>query len=295
MMEAGDPNVQRRRLARDLRGGREAAALTQREAADRLEWSLSKLIRIESGAQGISVTDLKATLELYGLTDPDQVAMLVEAARGSRGQPWWTAYRDIVSPQFAKYLGYEGQAASFRIFHPFLIPGLLHTEEYAGALPGDYGEPDRDRRIVDLRAERQERVFTRPGAELAFLVAEEALYRWIGGAHVMRRQLERLLEVDERPGVSVRIVPFKAGSYPGLRGPMVLVGLEESHEQVLFLEGVSGDQLLRDDPEKISEYSEYFEKMAKLVLPAEKGNALLRGQIELLRQAGQGDADQAAG
>lgn len=295
MVEVGDPSLQRRMLARNLRKGRGAAGLTQREAADRLEWSLSKLIRIESGAQGISVTDLKATLELYGLTDPDQVAMLAEAARGSRGQPWWTAYRDIVSPQFATYLGYEGKATSFRIFNPFLIPGLLHTEEYARALPGDYGEPERDRRIVDLRTERQERVFTRPGTELAFFIGEEALYRWIGGARVMRRQLEHLLEASERSSVSVGIVPFRAGSYPGLRGPMVLVGLEETDEQVLFLESVSGDQLLRDEPEKISEYAEYFERMATLVLPAEEGNALLRGQIELLRQVDQGDAGQAVG
>jgi transcriptional regulator with XRE-family HTH domain len=294
MVEAGDPSFQRRKLARNLRRGREAAGLTQREAADRLEWSLSKLIRIESGAQGISVTDLKAILELYGLTDPDQVAMLAEAARGSRGQPWWTAYRDIVSPQFSGYLGYESQAVSFRIFNPFLIPGLLHTEEYATALPGDYGEPERDRRIVDLRSERQERVFARPGIKLAFVMGEEALCRWIGGAHVMRRQLEHLLEVSGRPGVSVRIVPFRAGSYPGLRGPMILAGLGESDEQVLFLESVSGDQLLRDDPEKISEYSEYFEKMMRLVLPVEEGSALLRERIELLQQAEQGDAGRGA-
>lgn len=287
MTEAGDPSVQRRRLARSLRKAREAADLTQREAADQLEWSLSKLIRIESGAQGVSVTDLKATLGIYGVTDPDQVAMLAEAARGTRGQPWWAAYRDIVSPQFATYLGYEGQATSFRIFNPLLVPGLLHTEEYAGALPGDYGEPERDKRIVGLRAERQERVFTRPGADLVFVVGEEALHRWIGGPRVMRRQLEHLLAASELPGVSVRVVPFRSGSYPGLRGPMVLITLEESDEQVLFLESVSGDQLLRDEPEKISEYSEYFENMTRLALPAEEGNALLAGQIGLLRKAEQ--------
>jgi transcriptional regulator with XRE-family HTH domain len=289
MAEVRDPNVHRRRLGLDLRRGRGAVGLTQREAARRLEWSLSKLIRIESGAQGLSVTDLKAMLDLYGMSDPDQATALTEAARGSRGQAWWHPYRDIISPQFAKYLDHESQATSLRVFHPFLIPGLLHTEEYAASLMNVFREPEeqprRAARITGLRAMRQERLFENQGTDFAFAIGEEALYRWVGGPRVMRRQLERLLEVGTRAKVPIRIVPFRAGSYAGLRGPFIVLQLQDGDDEVLFIESFSGDLLTRDEPSLISEYVEYFETFADLSLSPEEGNSLLSEQIDRLRDA----------
>lgn len=291
MAAVGDPSVQRRRLRTALRKAREEARLTQREAAAALEWSLSKLIRIEAGAQGLSVTDLKAMLDLYGVTAEDRVAALSAAARGSRGQPWWSSYRDIVSQQFARYLDHEANAASFRIFHPLLVPGLLHTEEYAAEILGVHPEPERAPRIQDLREERQDRLFARSDLEFAFILDEEALHRWIGGPLLMRRQLQHLRDMAERPDVSIQIVPFSAGAHPGLRGPFILLRLSETDDEVLFLESASGDQLIRDDPELIAKYATYFEKLRELALPHEQGEALLKDLIERLHLAGERAAD----
>ncbi len=284
MADGADPSVQRRRLGLELRRGREAAGLTQREAAREVEWSLSKLIRIESGAQGISVTDLNALLALYGVTAPDRVAALATAARGSRGQSWWNGYRDIVSPQFAQLLGHESQAASLRVAHPFLIPGLLQTEEYAAALMGVYRDHGRAKRIIDLRMERQDRLFD-SGAESSFVVGEEALHRWIGGPSVLRRQLEHLLDIGQHAGAAIRIVPFRGGSHPGLQSPFTLLRLRETDEEVLFLESINGDDLARDEPDRIAEYGEYFETMYGIALPRKDGDALLRERIDRLSHA----------
>jgi transcriptional regulator with XRE-family HTH domain len=280
MAADGDPNVQRRRLSTALRKAREDAHLTQREAAGALDWSLSKLIRIEAGAQGLSVTDLKALFDLYGMTDEQLVTTLKAAARGSRGQSWWSSYRDVVSPQFARYLGHESAASSFRIFHPLLVPGLLHTDAYAAALLGAHPEPERAHRIVELRMERQDRLFTRKDLQFAFVLDEEALHRWVGGARVMQQQLQHLLDMSERPNVSVQIVPFSAGAHPGLRGPFIFLRLDQTDEDLLFLESVSGDQLIRDDPEQIARYTAHFERLRELALPDEQGNALIKGLID---------------
>jgi transcriptional regulator with XRE-family HTH domain len=288
MTDAGDPTVKRRRLGLELRRGREAIGLTQQGAAQALEWSLSKLIRIESGAQGISVTDLQAMLALYSLTEPDQVAALTAAARGSRSHSWVSPFRDIISPQFATYLGHEGQAASIRVFHPFLVPGLLHTEDYAINLMGPYPDAERAARIIRLRGERQERIFEGTGVKLSFVVGEESLYRWVGGPRVMRRQLEYLAGAGRRSDVSIRVVPFSAGSHPGLRGPFILLRLKETGEELLFLESYSGDQLIRDEPGEIAQYVEFFETLTDLALPLEGGTALLQEQISRLRQAENG-------
>jgi transcriptional regulator with XRE-family HTH domain len=285
MAADGDPNVQRRRLRTALRKAREDAHLTQREAAGTLDWSLSKLIRIEAGAQGLSVTDLKALFELYGVTDEELVTNLKAAARGSRGQSWWSSYRDIVSSQFAQYLGHENAASSFRIFHPLLVPGLLHTDAYAAELLGAHPEPERARRIVELRMERQDRLFTRKDLQFAFILDEEALHRWIGGPRVMQQQLQHLLDMSERPNVSAQIVPFSAGAHPGLRGPFIFLRLDQTEEDLLFLESVSGDQLIRDDPEQIAEYAAHFERLRELALPHEQGNALIKELINRFHNA----------
>ena len=72
---AGDrpsPVVQRRRLRTELRKARQDAGLTQEQVADAMDWSLSKVIRIEAGTVGISTNDLKALLRHYQLDDPDR-------------------------------------------------------------------------------------------------------------------------------------------------------------------------------------------------------------------------------
>jgi transcriptional regulator with XRE-family HTH domain len=278
-----DPNVRRRRLGIELRRRREAAALNQREAATALEWSLSKVVRIETGAHGVSVIDLKAMLDLYRVTDKAEVDALVDAARGSRGKPWWADYSDVVSPQFARLLGFEGLAAEFRISHPFLIPGLLHTREYAAGLFAAFPETEKTPKLIDLRMKRQEQVFAQPDVSFTFIIGEEALCRHVGGPRVMRQQLERLVEVGASDNISVRIVPFTSGSHPGLMTPFIMLRHRETDDDLLFVESVNGDQLV-DDPAIIAGYAEYLEIERELSIDGERAQALLRERIDGLRR-----------
>src|SRR3954463_13662997 len=105
-----DPSLNRRKLRMELRVAREKAGLTQRLAAQTLEWSLSKLIRIETGTVSVSVTDLRALLQLYGIDDQQAVAALEAAARGSKGPSWWAPYNDVLTTTYAQYLGFESAA-----------------------------------------------------------------------------------------------------------------------------------------------------------------------------------------
>src|SRR6185369_13946342 len=63
------PAAARRRLRFALRSARENAGLTQSDVAARLEWSVSKVNRIENGEVTISPTDLRALMGLIGVTD----------------------------------------------------------------------------------------------------------------------------------------------------------------------------------------------------------------------------------
>ena len=82
-----DPSFYRRRVRDALRKAREAAGLTQRQAADILDWSVSKLVRIEAGTVGVSTTDLKALLNLYKISDEGQIKDLTEMTRASPRRP----------------------------------------------------------------------------------------------------------------------------------------------------------------------------------------------------------------
>ena len=260
--------------------GDEACAPSVAQACEWLEVSKSGYYEWRSRPQSAA-----SMLALYGVNDRDTVEGLVVAARSSRGQPWWHRYRDIVSLQFAQYLGLEGAASSFRIFSPLLVPGLLHTEEYATALHSAFSDPGRSQRIIEFKMERQERLFSNPDLKFEFIVNEEALHRWIGGPNVMRRQLQHLLEAGESAKVSIQVISFTAGAHPGLGGPFVMTHSNDTGEDVLFLESVSGDQLIRDDPETVALYGSHFNQLGELSLARKQGIDLLKELIDRLVDA----------
>lgn len=165
-----DPVVQRRRLRVELRRAREAAGLSQREVAPEMDWSLSKLIRIETGAVAISVNDLRVLLQLYRITDPARIEKLVGMARAAKEPAWWWSYRDPdhLSVEFSHMLSYESAASIVRNYQPLLMPGLLQTDEYARATLAEMVPRVADAtsvtqvdNLVDLRMERQERLKSR--------------------------------------------------------------------------------------------------------------------------------------
>src|SRR5690348_538510 len=105
-----DPAVHRRRLRSILRRTRESLGIMQATAAHEMAWSVSKLIRIETGVVTISVNDLRALLTYYGITDTDRVAQLVEMARNARKNSWLQGYKGIASDAFLAFLAHEGTA-----------------------------------------------------------------------------------------------------------------------------------------------------------------------------------------
>ncbi|MFF3446971.1 helix-turn-helix domain-containing protein [Streptomyces sp. NPDC002667] len=267
MTHSIDPSLNRRKLRLSLRRARENAALSQREAAERVEWSQSKLIRVETGTVGVSVSDLRALLALYEVTDPERVQDLEEAARGSKGPSWWSGYHEVITPQFAQYLGYEGAATSLHTYHPIVVPGHLQTRGYAEALlaPRDLDE-DVFQRVVDLRMERQQRMFDDSGRPACvFVLDEAAVRRQIGGKDVLGEQLDHLLTLGSRPEVSVRVLPFEAGAHYSTLGSFVLLGFPDD-DDLLYLEHAAGSMTGGEDLRLLARYQECLQVITDLAL-----------------------------
>lgn len=273
------PAVQRRRLRAELRRARQQAELTQDQVASAMDWSLSKVIRIEAGTVGISTNDLKALLRYYKIVDEEQTAELIALARVGRERSWQSQFRDVASPRLLQFIEYEEAASITRNFQPLVVPGLLQTEEYARIIIQQFTGQTTAERIdaqVEVRMRRQE-LLDRSDPPLLFFILDEAVTRrLIGGKAVMRRQIRSLIEMAARPRVTIEIVPFGAGVHPGLQGPFVLHEFPDpADDDVLYLENPLGDLISRDSPEESLHYREAFEELRKLSLGKEGSAAYL--------------------
>ncbi|WP_405588980.1 helix-turn-helix domain-containing protein [Streptomyces sp. NBC_01190] len=271
-----DPSVNRNKLGRALRAARKSADLTQREAAESLVWSLSKVIRIENGLVSVSVTDLRAMIQLYGIEAPDARAELEEAARGSRGVNWWTDYYDVLSTQFSQYLGWETAADTISLYHPIVIPGQLQTEAYARALLAPRDVPaDRVVRLAALRAARQRRLFDpEHGPEVSVVLDEASLRRWVGGPEVMADQLRSIVELSRHPRVAISVLPLSAGAHYSTGGNFVLLGLPGDGD-LLWVETTAGILTSRHDLKLLESYQRCFAEISARALTGAKAIELI--------------------
>ncbi|MGH3771801.1 MAG: helix-turn-helix domain-containing protein [Pseudonocardiaceae bacterium] len=269
MIVVQDPTVQRRRLRDELRRARDAAGLRQADVAHAMDWSPSKLIRIERGDVSVSTTDLKALLSHYGVKDKGKVDGLVELARSARGASFYDRYTDQLKPAFREYLAYEASASVTRQCQPILIPGLLQTEEYARGLFAGYGTagPEGADRAWAICQHRQEVHERETPPEMLFVLDEAALRRHVGRGHAMRRQLQRLKEYGAEPHISIQIVPFTRGAHPGMAGSFMLLAFTDpSLPDLLHLEGTNLSATIREDTDQIARYLDTFAQLQELAL-----------------------------
>jgi transcriptional regulator with XRE-family HTH domain len=257
------PEVLRRRLKDALRKARENADLTQKAVAQQLDWSPSKIIRIEQGAVGVSSTDVRALLRLYGVDDESQVRELTELAKRSRKQSW-SEYKDVYSQVSLTLFAYESAAKRILNYEPTFIPGLLQTEEYAQALLRGLGHSE-ERVDLKVRARlaRQELLERSPRPELSFILGEGSVSRPIGGKRVMLHQLDRLKELASLPGIKIQVLTFDVGVHPSMGAAFTILEFD-GLDDLLYLESSTGDHIYRDDPDLISKYRENFATLESL-------------------------------
>ena len=266
------PAVQRRRLRSELRRARERAGLTRDQVTAALEMSMSKIVRIETGAVRVSATDLRALLDLYHVQDPDEVNNLLALARGARDRPAQSQYGDAASSRLVEFIELEAAASSTRHFQPLMIPGLLQTREYARVILEQLNQgrglnnDDIDAR-VEVRMKRQELLERDNAPELFFVLDEAVTRRLVGGRQVMGRQLDRLIDLAGRDRITVEVLPFSAGAYPALNGSFVIQGFADAADaDVLFQEGPEGDEISSDNPAMLSRYENIFAELRRLSL-----------------------------
>jgi transcriptional regulator with XRE-family HTH domain len=288
MTRSSSPLVSQRRVLAAIRDAREALSLTQREVAEALDWSVSKIIRIENGSVGLSITDLKALLLHYGITDRDRVETYVKLAKEGRQPAWWDEYRRLHSPDFVKYLGLESGAVSVRQYQLHLVPGLLQTAAYTRSLIIGNGI-DRelaDRELADrqvrIRRNRQTRL-DNPELKHNFILDESVLHRQVTDMHDWRDQLQRIMQISQQPNVTVQILPYSAGWIEGMQSSFTILNLSEQLNDLhLTIERPDGDQYFDDisSAEKAVGFGKIFARIEAAALHASETPRVIQESLQ---------------
>lgn len=214
------PSLCRRRLRTQLTClRRQHHRLTDAQISAEMDWSVSKTRRLLAGDVSISHNDLRQLLTLLG--PADQASELLDLAKQARRPHWAARYRPVLSAAQMEMLGWEDDAARIIQYHPYLLPDLVRTEDYARAAmaadPWHRGDPRViDERVAALMA-RQQRG-NRAGRCVTILVDGRALPAC--DSQMMRQQRDRLLALP--PHIDMRILPRDREILSCLSGPVTM-------------------------------------------------------------------------
>lgn len=290
-MESDSPTVARRRVRLALREAREAAGCTQQQLAEKMEWSLSKVIRIENGDVSISPTDLRPMLNFLGIKDQKTVSALVADARTARTRQrraWHQQpeFREQLPYGMRLLIEYEADALVARYYSALFLPDLLQTDTYAARL----SEAEAHQRFAQWRRavpqalefRRQALLSRQPPADIRVLLDESVLRRTVGGADIMADQLRQLRRWATDRVLRIRMYPFSVDAvvidYPAF--DLVSLGADD-RQTVLYPENCAADEI-NEDAGTTSHYRDRFDQMWNTAVPEEGSLDFIQNRIEYL-------------
>ncbi|MFJ8534815.1 helix-turn-helix domain-containing protein [Streptomyces sp. NPDC093591] len=261
------PTERQRRLGAELRKLRVAAGMTTEHAAALLGVPRTNVPNMESGRSGISVERVRTLAGNYGCTDQALIKALAAMAAG-REKGWWEAYRGRLRDGFLDIAEMEWHATRLRIAVTVHLPGLLQTEDHAravfDAVIPRLSPDDIDARVAH-RIDRHQ-VLDRPSPpELDVILHEAALRMEFGGPAVARRQLEHLLRMSERETVTLRVIPFKAGGFPGAGQSVVYAEAAVPRLDTVELDSTHGPEFI-DTEAQLAKYRAQLDAAQALAL-----------------------------
>lgn len=206
-----------RAVGRQIRLWREAAGLTQSELGAAIGYGEEQVSSVERARRIPRPEFLDAADEALG------AGGRIAAMKGDVAEARYPRkVRDLTR--------LEAQAVELGAYGNHNMHGLLQTEEYARALfemrrPA-YTQDEVDRQVA-ARMARQDIFHRKPTATLTFVQEEVTLRRPIGGRMVLRRQLERLLDVGRLRHVEIQVMPTDREDHAGMGGELRVLKMND--------------------------------------------------------------------
>ncbi|MEH0546397.1 helix-turn-helix transcriptional regulator [Streptomyces sp. B21-105] len=255
----------RKRFAEELRLLRNGRGESLRELSERLGWDSSTLGKMESGTNLGSPEVVEALDTHYGT--PGLLLALWEVAMGDNSQ---------FKEQYRRYMDLEAEALSLWHYGVSAPPGLLQTPAYArealtaGGLLGD--ELDQQ---VEARMGRRKLLEEKGAPKFRAIFSEAVLRTRLRDAQAWRDQLEHLVAVSERPGITLHVLPFSAGPHPLMNTSMMFLRLPDARTVAYTENDVRGE--LIEEIGSVEELQHAYDSVRDLALsPAESQKFITR-------------------
>ena len=277
---AGSPTARRRRLSIELKKLREKSALTCAQVGEALDWSGSKVNRMETGSGRVQPSDIDALCRFYDTSD-ELREFLKSLAREAKTRGWWQVHGAGVPEWFNIYIGLEQDASTLRQYQCEVLPGLMQTSSYTRELhsAGAHISAENIDRAVRVRLERQAMLTRSDGPEAWFIVNEGAVRNVIGDREVMREQLERVLDSAALPNVTLQVLPFDSGTYP-LTGPFTMLGFPAPEDpDLVYRDGIT-DAVYLEGEHHVREYTRAFDGLRAAALSPQRSAQLIGSVVK---------------
>ncbi|MGW1126398.1 helix-turn-helix domain-containing protein [Streptomyces sp. NPDC002526] len=241
-------------LGEFLRQCREERRLNQADLAYVIRGSVSKISRLERGESPAKRRDVMDLADFMSLNAEERrtIEQLLEQALD---RAWYQQFSDVTPSYLKRLIALEGSASHIMTYENTVVPGVLHTPDYARALVEKVMVDVRDiERTVELRLLRQKNLRWGNSVRLTALIDEGVLKRPWGGPQAMCEQLEHLLRVTEESRWNIRIVPF--GAAGEFIPPYPMTQLEfpsEGPADLVYVEGITGAEYITK-PELVDRY-----------------------------------------
>ncbi|WP_433466094.1 helix-turn-helix domain-containing protein [Spirillospora sp. CA-128828] len=253
-------------LAVDLRVWREERNLSQADLARICGVDNSTVSNWESGSAKIPQKRTE-TLDRVWRTR-GHFARLHRLADSSHDPNW-----------FQQFTAYERRAAVVSPYAALLVPALLQTPEYARALIVSGQMIDDVDAAVEERMARQEILERSDPPNLWVLIKESVLWDFIGSPEIMRKQLTHLLDMSQRRGIVIRVIPRSVGAHPGVDGSFTI--LDVNGAEVAWSEAVGGGRLVMDST-NVREYRVRYDRIGADALSRDSTRSLVAEVLEAI-------------
>jgi transcriptional regulator with XRE-family HTH domain len=178
---------------------------------------------------------------------------------------------------FARYAEAEQQATAIHMWEVVVVPGIFQTIDYARALLAA-GRPTARPEVIDdlvsARMERQEILAREEPPALWVVLDEMVLRRRLGSEEIHRAQLDRLLELAERPGITLQVIPLATGAHAGLTSSFRILSFEDSPDIAYSEDPATGH--FHERPELVKILSQTYEALRVVSLPVSASLDLIR-------------------
>jgi transcriptional regulator with XRE-family HTH domain len=270
-----EPSSARLRIGAELRRLREAANLSGENVAKALDWSQSKVSRIETGRHAIVSRDIAALLIYYGAPDDVRAELLAATAKDNGEGAWIQRAGGFVRRQGAM-AQMESVTSHIRHFQPVLVPGLLQTHAYAKDVAAAAGAKD-PAEIADQRMKRQQILRAADAPHYSVVLDARALLCRFGEVEVIHDQIDHLADaVPKIPAVDLRVIPLMR-QWP-VSPAVAFMMYEFKHEgsaAVVWVEAPVGDSYFSDSTD-VARHLALFNQLQAVALPRDPSLEYLR-------------------